>query len=100
SAHAAGVRLVQVGRFDQPAGIAGAPSDPSRVFVVQRTGQVMLMKRGRTQSRPFLDIGDLVSTNGEEQGLLGLAFSPDYARSGLFYVDYTIANNDIRVVQY
>jgi glucose/arabinose dehydrogenase len=95
------LRLVQVGSFDQPVYVTGAPDDASRVFVVQRTGQVMLMLHGRTQPRPFLDIAKLVNAQGgDEQGLLGLAFAPDYARSGLFYVDYTIADNDIRVVQY
>jgi len=98
---AAAVRLVQVGSFNQPVGVAGAPSDPSRVFVVQRTGQVMLLRNGHTQAQPFLDISNLVYSQGsDEQGLLGLAFPSDYAHSGLFYVDYTIAGNDIRIVQY
>jgi glucose/arabinose dehydrogenase len=101
--HAAGakVRLVQVGTFHQPVGITGAPGDPSRVFVVQRSGQVMLLLNGHAQTRPFLNINNLVYSQGsDEQGLLGLAFAPNYASSGLFYVDYTIADNDIRVVQY
>jgi glucose/arabinose dehydrogenase len=92
---------VQVGSFKQPVGITGAPGDPSRVFVVQRSGQVMLLLSGHAQARPFLDITSSVySQGGDEQGLLGLAFAPDYAHSGLFYVDYTIAGNDIRIVQY
>jgi len=95
------VRLVQVGSFKQPVGITGAPDDPSRVFVVQRTGQVMLLLNGHVQAHPFLDISNLVNSQGSvEQGLLGLVFSPDYAQNGLFYVDYTITGNDIRVVQY
>ncbi len=95
------MRLAQVGSFRQPVYVTGAPGDPSRVFVVQRTGQVMLLLNGHGRARPFLDIARAVySQGGAEQGLLGLAFAPDYARSGLFYVDYTIADNDIRVVQY
>jgi glucose/arabinose dehydrogenase len=97
---AAKVRLVQVGSFRQPVGVTGAPGDPSRVFVVQKGGQVMLLLDGRVQRRPFLDIAELVNSQDTEQGLLGLAFAPDYANNGLFYVDYTIADNDIRVVQY
>ena len=101
AATAANVRLVQVGSFTQPVGITGAPGDPSRVFVVQRAGQVMLLLDGHAQARPFLDIGSSVYSQGsDEQGLLGLAFAPNYASSGLFYVDYTVAGNDIRVVQY
>jgi len=95
------LRLVQVGHFQQPVSITGAPGDPSRVFVVQKGGQVMLMLGGHTQARPFLDISTQVYSEGsDEQGLLGLAFAPDYATSGLFYVDYTIPGNDVRVVQY
>ncbi len=100
-AASAKVRLVKVGSFSEPVGVTGAPGDPSRVFVVQRAGQVMLMLDGHTLTQPFLDITRLVYSQGsDEQGLLGLAFAPDYARSGLFYVDYTIAGNDIMVVQY
>jgi glucose/arabinose dehydrogenase len=103
SAHeaAAQVRLVGVGSFNQPIGVTGAPGDPSRVFVVQRGGQVMLLLDGHVQARPFLDVSaSLYSQGSDEQGLLGLAFAPNYASSGLFYVDYTVAGNDIEVVQY
>ena len=61
----------------------------------------MLLLNGHAQTQPFLDIGSQVYSEGSgEQGLLGLAFPADYAGSGLFYVDYTIPGNDIRVVQY
>ncbi len=61
----------------------------------------MLVLGGRVRRQPFLDITSAVNSEGsDEQGLLGLAFAPDYARSGLFYVDYTNAANDIKVVQY
>jgi glucose/arabinose dehydrogenase len=96
-----GVRLVQIGSFDSPVGVVGAPADPSRVFVLQKSGQIILLLRGHRQSRPFLDVSRKLTQNGiDEQGLLGLAFAPDYATSGRFYVDYTTTNNDIRVVQY
>jgi glucose/arabinose dehydrogenase len=100
-AGALGLRLVRVGSFSEPVYVTGAAGDPSQVFVVQRSGKIMLLLNGRVQARPFLDLtGAVYSKGGDEQGLLGLAFSPDYARSGLFYVDYTIAGNDIKVVQY
>jgi glucose/arabinose dehydrogenase len=101
TAHAArSVRLVKVGDFRQPVYTTAPPGDPHRVFVVQKGGQVMLLLNGRAQARPFLDIGSLVNSQGEEQGLLGLAFPADYAHSGRFYVDYTVAGNDIKVVSY
>jgi glucose/arabinose dehydrogenase len=95
------VRLVRAGRFDEPTYVTGAPGDGARVFVLQRTGRVMLLRDGRKQSRPFLDIGaEVYAAGGAEQGLLGLAFAPDYPKTGLFYVDYTVAGNDIEVVRY
>ena len=101
TATASGVRLAQIGSFSQPVFVAGPPGDPSRLVVVQRTGQVMILVNGHRQAQPFLDLSRIVnSQGGDEQGLLGLAFAPDYATSGRFYVDYTIANNDIRIAQY
>jgi glucose/arabinose dehydrogenase len=100
-AAAAKVRLVQIGRFDQPVAVTSAPRDASRLYVVQRRGQVMLLVNGHEQARPFLNIEGLVNSSGsDEQGLLGLAFAPDYSRSGQFYVYYTVANNDIVLAQY
>jgi glucose/arabinose dehydrogenase len=95
------VRLVRVGTFSQPVYVTGAPDDARRVFVVQRTGQVMLVLGGHAQARPFLEIAKSVYLQGgQEQGLLGIAFPADYARSGLFYVDFTTEGNNINVVQY
>jgi glucose/arabinose dehydrogenase len=99
-AASAGVRLVVVGHFDQPVAVTGAPGSPGRLFVVQKAGEVVLVRNGHSQRRAFLNISGLVNSQGEEQGLLGLAFSPGYAGNGLFYVDYTVASNDIMVVQY
>jgi glucose/arabinose dehydrogenase len=96
-----GVRLVKVASFQQPVYVTGAPADASRVFVVQRAGQVALLLGGRAQTRPFLDIaGSVYTQGGDEEGLLGIAFPADYARSGLFYVDYTVQGGDIEIVQY
>jgi glucose/arabinose dehydrogenase len=96
-----GVRLVRVGSFEQPIGVTGAPGDASRVFVVQRAGQIVVLHDGHTQAPPFLDISRSVYTQGgDEEGLLGLAFAPDYAHSGRFYVDFTVQGGDIEIVQY
>jgi len=99
-ATSAAVRLVRVATLREPVYVTGAPHDPSRLFVLEREGRVRLLVNGRTQARPFLDISGLVQSGGGEQGLLGLALAPDYARSGRLYVFYTAANNDIRIVQY
>ncbi len=93
------LRLVRVGSFSEPTYLTGPPGDPSRVFVLQRSGQVMLLLNGHKQVKPFLDISGSTRSGGE-QGLLGMAFPADYAKAGLFYLDYTISNNDIKIVQY
>ena len=97
---AAGVRLVALGSFREPVYVTGAPGDPGRIFVVERAGRIRLVLGGHPRPRPFLDLTNSVKSEGLEQGLLGLAFPANYASTGLFYVSYTTANNDIRIVQY
>ena len=94
------LRLVRVGDFQQPLTVTGAPGDRKRVFVVQKSGQVELILAGHKQSRPFLDLSGSVNSSGGEQGLLGLAFPRDYAKTGFFYVDYTMSNNDLRIARF
>ncbi|HEY1834032.1 MAG TPA: PQQ-dependent sugar dehydrogenase [Solirubrobacteraceae bacterium] len=94
------LKLVQVGSFEQPIYVTGAPDDESRLFVVEKQGRIALVLNGKKQSRPFLDITRIVNSEGSEQGLIGLAFPADYSSSGVFYVDYTGPNNDLHIVQY
>lgn len=63
----------------------------ARLFLVQQPGiiRVFDQKTGTLLTTPFLDIQDLVDDTGNEQGLLGLAFHPDYENNGYFYVNYT-----------
>ena len=91
--------LHRIGKFNEPIMVAQPKGDTSRLFVVQHAGKIILLKNGRQLSAPFLDISKLVSCCGE-RGLLGLAFAPDYASSGLLYVDYTDVNGDTRVAEY
>jgi glucose/arabinose dehydrogenase len=88
AAQSRGVRLVKVGDFDAPLYVTAPPGDRRRIFVVEQAGRIMVVRGGKTLGQPFLDIRSEV-TSGGEQGLLSLAFAPDYARSGLFYVYYT-----------
>jgi glucose/arabinose dehydrogenase len=94
-----GVRLHKVGDFDQPLYVAQPPGDDRDLFVVEKTGRIQVVRDGQRVSEPFLDLSDQVSA-GTEQGLLSLAFAPDYRRSGLLYVDYTDTAGDTRVVEY
>ncbi len=81
-----------VGTFSSPTYIAAPPGDTHRLFVVQQSGQIELIKDGQKQATPFLDISSEVTDVGGEQGLLSMAFSPDYATSHRFYVYYTTKN--------
>lgn len=71
-----------------PVYLTTAPGDASRLFVLEKAGRIRVIKNGSLLPTPFLDISAL-TTKGSEQGLLGMAFSPDYATSGRFYVSYT-----------
>ena len=73
-----------------------APFDSSRLFIVQQGGVVRVLQDDTLLTDPFLDISGSVRSGGE-QGLLSLAFDPDYAQSGEFYLDYTDTNGDTRV---
>ena len=94
-----GVGLRRVGTFDSPVYVTAPPRDRRRLFVVEKGGAIRVVRDGRTLARPFLDLRGRVST-GSEQGLLSLAFAPDYSRSGRFYVSYTDTNGDSHVVEY
>ncbi len=80
--------------FDQPVGIHNAGDGTNRLFVLERKGVIQVFEnRGNvTATTLFLDIRDRVNSAGSEEGLLGLAFHPDYANNGYFYVDYTASN--------
>src|SRR5262245_7439607 len=67
---------------------AGAPDGDPRVFIAQKGGQIRILENGQLLTTAFLGLAGKVST-GNEQGLLGVAFHPDYAHNGFFYVNYT-----------
>jgi glucose/arabinose dehydrogenase len=90
SAHAA-VSLVRVGNFSHPVYVTAPPGDTHRLLVVEQGGTIREEVDGTPQAVAFLDIsGEVTSEAGfGEQGLLSMAFAPDYATSGRFYVYYT-----------
>jgi glucose/arabinose dehydrogenase len=92
------VRLLKLGDFDAPTYIT-APKGDRRRFVVQRAGKIVVVKGRKTLAQPFLDISGSVSLDGEE-GLLSMAFAPDYKRSGRFYIYYTDRQGFIQIDQY
>ena len=60
-----------------------------RLFLLEQPGVIRIWRDGALLEQPFLDIQEQVEDGGNEQGLLGLAFAPDYAESGLFWINYT-----------
>ena len=81
--------------FTHPVQVTHAGDD--RLFVVEQPGRIKIIEDGSVLPTPFLDISALTEDSGE-QGLLGLAFHPDYAANGYFYVDYTRADNGDTVI--
>jgi glucose/arabinose dehydrogenase len=93
------LRLVASG-FDDPVFVGAPRSEPGHLFVVEKPGVIRVLVNGHLRAQPFLDIHDLVGSEGSEQGLLSVAFHPKYAANHRFYVDYTDRNGDTRVVEY
>jgi len=92
---AVGLRLEEVaGGLASPSGIV-APGDGSgRLFILEQPGRIRIVDDGSLVDAPFLDIVDRVTSEGNEQGLLGLAFHPRYAENGRFLINYTDRNGD------
>ncbi|MDZ7743261.1 MAG: PQQ-dependent sugar dehydrogenase [Bacteroidota bacterium] len=84
--------------FDQPLGIVHAGD--SRLFVVEQSGYIRILEEdGNVLPDPFLNISERVKSGGE-QGLLGLAFHPDYTTNGYFYVNYTDHDNNTHIARF
>ena len=78
--------------------IASTPAEPNRLYAVEQVGRIKYLINGRVRGT-FLDLRDRVVSGGE-QGLLGLAFSPNYERNHRFYVNYTDKQGNTRVVEF
>ncbi len=76
------------------------PTNPTVQFVVQQRGLVRVVINGAVQATDFLNLSGIVHQTASEGGLLGLAFHPNYASNRFFYVNYTDAAGDTRIVRY
>jgi glucose/arabinose dehydrogenase len=90
---------VAVRNVDEPVHVTAPRSEPNNLYIVEKGGRIRVRVRGRLRARPFLDISKLVS-NGSEQGLLSMAFHPNYGRNKRFFVYYTDTGGDERIVEY
>jgi glucose/arabinose dehydrogenase len=80
-----------------PVFLTHAENQSERLFIVEQPGTIRILERGRLLEAPFLDIKDRVIFRGE-QGLLGLAFHPEYRRNGRFFVNYTRKDDGATVI--
>jgi glucose/arabinose dehydrogenase len=83
-----------------PIGLENAMDGSSRLFALEQPGVIRIIMDGSMLPVPFLDIRDRVGSSSSEQGLLGLAFHPDYPENGYFFVNYTDRNGDTVIARY
>jgi glucose/arabinose dehydrogenase len=95
-----GVELAELGEFEQPVYVAQpAAGDAEHLYVVEQCGTIRRVPIDGGEGEPFLDVSDSITCGGE-QGLLSVAFAPDYAESGRLYVYYTDTAGDERIVEF
>ena len=74
----------------RPLYVTQAPGDDSRLFVMEKAGTVRVVSDGQLQPTPFVDVSSMLMDDGNsERGLLGMAFHPDFANNGLFYLHFS-----------
>ena len=71
-----------------------------RLFIIEKAGRIRILQDGQLLEQPFLDITDRVGSDGNEQGLLGMAFHPEYVQNGRFFVNYTNNSGDTEIVRF
>ena len=85
--------------LSSPLGVVNAGDGSRRLFILEQTGRIRVLDGTQLRPTPFLDVSALISCCGE-RGLLGLAFHPDYAINGIFFVHYTNTNGDTTIARY
>ncbi len=89
-----------VSGYDDSVQVTNAGDGTGRLFVVEKPGRVWIVQFGVELPEPFLDIRDVVGDSGQEQGLLSMAFHPEFEVNGVFYVNYTDRNGDTVIARY
>jgi glucose/arabinose dehydrogenase len=101
SASAARYPTEIVGTFKDPTYVATPPTGRDRLFVVERRGVIRVVRRGKIQKRPFLDLrGATMDAAEDQRGMFSLAFAPDYARTRRFYVMYVRTGDVVEVDEF
>lgn len=86
--------------FTQPIYITHAGDDTGRLFIVEKTGRIWIIKDNQRLDTPYLDISNIVDSTKNERGLLSLVFHPNYSSNGFFFVYYTDLNGDTVTARY
>lgn len=86
--------------LQKPTSLTHAGDGSGRLFITEQVGRVRIVANGQLLPQPFLDIVSLVGSRSSEQGLLSVAFHPQYARNGYFFVNYTDTNGDTVIARY
>jgi glucose/arabinose dehydrogenase len=86
--------------LERPVLVTHAGDGSGRLFVVEKPGRIRIAKDGVLMETPFLDLSEQINSRGNEQGLLGLAFAPDYSTNGRFWVNYTDLAGDTVVASF
>lgn len=96
------LELVEVVNGLQSPLLVTAPAGDPRMFIIEQDGFIRIVENGQLVTTPFADLTSVVRATGNEQGLLGLAFHPDYNSNGKFYVYYTARTpqNDAVIAEY
>jgi glucose/arabinose dehydrogenase len=89
-----------VSGLELPVDIQNAGDGSGRLFIVEKRGRILILKDGQLLPTPFLDISTEVGSQYTEQGLLGLAFHPNYSQSDLFFVNYTDGNGNTVIARF
>jgi glucose/arabinose dehydrogenase len=96
---------VEIGTFVKPVYIAVAPGEPSLLFIVEQRGRIQVLRDEQLEPQAFLNIQDIVrgppdANAGNSQGLLSMAFAPDYESSGRFYVAFTNSDRALEINEF
>jgi glucose/arabinose dehydrogenase len=94
------LRLTAISQHDDIVDVRNAGDGSGRLFLVEQAGRIHINRGGVDSDTPFLNITNRVMSTGSEQGLLSLAFAPDYRTSGYFYVWYTRLGGDTRLSRF
>ena len=89
-----------VTKITEPTVVTSAPGIRKLVFATSRLGKIRVIKDGKLLPKPLLDIKNQVQTDWIEQGLLGLAFPPDFKKTGRYYIQYTAKGGDNKIDEY